>query len=62
MTEFLSIVFSGINRLREKFLAASFSGQPIFSEVGFDLLSSMLTYDPDKVTQYFQISCWHLTM
>jgi hypothetical protein len=28
----------------------------------FDVLSSILTYDRDKVTKYFQISCCHLTM
>nr|TKW09298.1 hypothetical protein SEVIR_6G085400v2 [Setaria viridis] len=36
------------NRLRDKFPAASFSGRPILSEVGFDLLNNLLTYDPDK--------------
>ncbi|CAN6235453.1 unnamed protein product [Urochloa humidicola] len=36
------------NRLRDKFPAASFSGRPILSEAGFDLLNSLLTYDPDK--------------
>jgi hypothetical protein len=37
------------NRLRDKFPAASFSGRPILSEAGFDLLNRLLTYDPDKV-------------
>ncbi|KAL6652485.1 hypothetical protein ACP70R_011410 [Stipagrostis hirtigluma subsp. patula] len=36
------------NRLRDKFPAASFSGRPILSEAGFDLLNRLLTYDPDK--------------
>uniref|UniRef100_K3YMD2 [RNA-polymerase]-subunit kinase n=1 Tax=Setaria italica TaxID=4555 RepID=K3YMD2_SETIT len=36
------------NRLRDKFPAASFSGRQILSEVGFDLLNNLLTYDPDK--------------
>jgi len=45
------------NRLRDKFPAASFSGRPILSEAGFDLLNSLLTYDPDKVQ--FIISNWH---
>jgi cell division cycle 2-like protein len=48
------------NRLRDKFPAASFSGRPILSEAGFDLLNSLLTYDPDKVK--FVISNWHLLM
>ncbi|ONM16464.1 hypothetical protein ZEAMMB73_Zm00001d003222 [Zea mays] len=34
--------------LRDKFPAASFSGRPILSEAGFDLLNRLLTYDPDK--------------
>ena len=48
------------NRLRDKFPAASFSGRPILSEAGFDLLNSLLTYDPDKVQ--FRISNGHLLM
>ncbi|KAF2934636.1 hypothetical protein DAI22_04g177700 [Oryza sativa Japonica Group] len=36
------------NRLRDKFPAASFSGRPILSEAGFDLLNNLLTYDPEK--------------
>ncbi|KAG9439331.1 hypothetical protein H6P81_019496 [Aristolochia fimbriata] len=36
------------NRLREKFPPASFSGRPILSEAGFDLLNKLLTYDPEK--------------
>lgn len=48
------------NRLRDKFPAASFSGRQILSEVGFDLLNNLLTYDPDKVQ--FIISNWHLIM
>nr|WNT93106.1 CDKG2-2 protein [Phyllostachys edulis] len=36
------------NRLREKFPAASFSGRPLLSEAGFDLLNRLLTYDPEK--------------
>ncbi|XP_062226006.1 cyclin-dependent kinase G-2-like [Phragmites australis] len=36
------------NRLRDKFPAVSFSGRPILSEAGFDLLNGLLTYDPDK--------------
>nr|WNT93104.1 CDKG1-2 protein [Phyllostachys edulis] len=36
------------NRLRNKFPAASFTGGPILSEAGFDLLNRLLTYDPEK--------------
>eukprot|EP01018_Ginkgo_biloba_P029667 Gb_20773 [translate_table: standard] len=36
------------NKLREKFPAVSFSGRPTLSESGFDLLSKLLTYDPNK--------------
>lgn len=36
------------NVLRKKFPAASFIGSPVLSEVGFDLLSKLLAYDPDK--------------
>jgi cell division cycle 2-like protein len=36
------------NRLREKFPAVSFTGGLILSEAGFDLLSRLLTYDPEK--------------
>ncbi|CAL5440846.1 unnamed protein product [Camellia sinensis] len=36
------------NTLREKFPAISFKGSPVLSEQGFDLLSQLLTYDPEK--------------
>ncbi|MED6135577.1 hypothetical protein PIB30_047841 [Stylosanthes scabra] len=36
------------NMLRKKFPVASFTGQPVLSESGFDLLSRLLTYDPEK--------------
>ncbi|GFQ07547.1 cyclin-dependent kinase g-2 [Phtheirospermum japonicum] len=36
------------NLLRKKFPATSFSGSPVLSDAGFDLLSKLLTYDPDK--------------
>ncbi|KAL6903595.1 hypothetical protein ACP4OV_004408 [Aristida adscensionis] len=35
------------NRLRDKFPGASFSGRPILSEAGFDLLNKLLNYNPD---------------
>jgi len=35
--------------LRMKFPAASFTGLPVLSESGFDLLNKLLAYDPDKV-------------
>ncbi|KAG4933049.1 Cyclin-dependent kinase G-2 [Glycine soja] len=37
-----------INTLRKKFPAASFTGLPVLSELGFDLLKRLLTYDPEK--------------
>ncbi|TVU29382.1 hypothetical protein EJB05_20946 [Eragrostis curvula] len=36
------------NRLREKFPAVSFTGGLTLSEAGFDLLTRLLTYDPEK--------------
>ncbi|KAJ3691637.1 hypothetical protein LUZ61_020801 [Rhynchospora tenuis] len=36
------------SKLREKFPRISFSGQPTLSDVGFDLLNKLLTYDPEK--------------
>jgi hypothetical protein len=37
-----------------------FSGRPMLSETGFDLLNKLLTYDPDKVVSFtintFQVS------
>nr|DAD30631.1 TPA_asm: hypothetical protein HUJ06_009482 [Nelumbo nucifera] len=37
------------NLLRKKFPATSFTGSPILSDSGFDLLNKLLTYDPEKV-------------
>ncbi|KAE9601395.1 putative protein-serine/threonine kinase CMGC-CDK-PITSLRE family [Lupinus albus] len=34
--------------LRRKFRASSFIGLPVLSELGFDLLEKLLTYDPEK--------------
>ncbi|KAL1539270.1 cyclin-dependent kinase [Salvia divinorum] len=36
------------NLLRRKFPATSFTGSPVLSDAGFDLLNRLLTYDPDK--------------
>ncbi|XP_021285704.1 cyclin-dependent kinase 10 isoform X1 [Herrania umbratica] len=36
------------NLLRRKFPAASFTGSPVLSDAGFDLLNRLLTYDPEK--------------
>ncbi|KAJ4960418.1 hypothetical protein NE237_020328 [Protea cynaroides] len=36
------------NMLRKKFPATSFTGSPILSDAGFDLLNKLLTYDPEK--------------
>lgn len=37
------------NLLRKKFPATSFTGSPVISDAGFDLLNRLLTYDPEKV-------------
>jgi hypothetical protein len=37
------------NLLRKKFPATSFTGSPVLSDSGFDLLNKLLTYDPEKV-------------
>ncbi|XP_050879274.1 cyclin-dependent kinase G-2 isoform X3 [Lathyrus oleraceus] len=34
--------------LRKKFPATSFTGSPVLSDSGFDLLNKLLTYDPEK--------------
>ncbi|GMH27674.1 hypothetical protein Nepgr_029517 [Nepenthes gracilis] len=36
------------NQLRKKFPATSFTGTPVLSDAGFDLLNRLLTYDPEK--------------
>ncbi|GMY26464.1 cyclin-dependent kinase G-2 isoform X1 [Fagus crenata] len=36
------------NLLRKKFPATSFTGSPVLSDSGFDLLDKLLTYDPEK--------------
>ncbi|OMP00212.1 hypothetical protein COLO4_12812 [Corchorus olitorius] len=36
------------NMLRKKFPATSFTGTPVLSDAGFDLLNKLLTYDPEK--------------
>ncbi|KAK7330601.1 hypothetical protein VNO77_24798 [Canavalia gladiata] len=39
------------NMLRKKFPATSFTGSPVLSELGFDLLKKLLTYDPaERIT------------
>lgn len=37
------------NLLRKKFPPTSFTGSPVLSDSGFDLLNKLLTYDPEKV-------------
>ncbi|KAG4989988.1 hypothetical protein JHK85_032971 [Glycine max] len=39
---------SWCNLLRKKFPATSFTGSPVLSDSGFDLLNKLLTYDPEK--------------
>lgn len=36
------------NLLRKKFPATSFTGSPVLSDSGFDLLNRLLTYDPER--------------
>ncbi|VVA94388.1 unnamed protein product [Arabis nemorensis] len=36
------------NLLRKKFPASSFTGSPVLSDAGFDLLNKLLTYDPER--------------
>ncbi|KAG8383277.1 hypothetical protein BUALT_Bualt05G0167800 [Buddleja alternifolia] len=36
------------NLLRRKFPATAFTGSPVLSDAGFDLLNKLLTYDPEK--------------
>ncbi|KAI4385142.1 hypothetical protein MLD38_003200 [Melastoma candidum] len=36
------------NLLRKKFSPTSFTGSPVLSDTGFDLLNKLLTYDPEK--------------
>jgi cell division cycle 2-like protein len=36
------------NLLRKKFPATSFTGSPVLSDSGLDLLNKLLTYDPEK--------------
>ncbi|CAN8278349.1 unnamed protein product [Cochlearia groenlandica] len=36
------------NLLRKKFPAASFTGAPVLSELGFDLLNRLLNFDPER--------------
>ena len=42
--------------LRKKFPATSFTGSPVLSELGFDLLKKLLTYDPEEVNVVHGIS------
>ncbi|XP_022765654.1 cyclin-dependent kinase G-2-like [Durio zibethinus] len=37
------------NLLRRKLPAVSFTGSPVLSDVGFDLLNRLFIYDPEKV-------------
>ncbi|KAL3571231.1 hypothetical protein D5086_028480 [Populus alba] len=36
------------NQLRKKFPFTPFTGSPVLSDLGFDLLNKLLTYDPEK--------------
>jgi hypothetical protein len=42
-------IYCRCSMLRMKFPAASFTGLPVLSESGFDLLNKLLAYDPEKV-------------
>ncbi|KAL2321703.1 hypothetical protein Fmac_026082 [Flemingia macrophylla] len=39
---------SELEQVEKKFPATSFTGLPVLSETGFDLLKNLLTYDPEK--------------
>lgn len=41
--------------MRKKFPATSFIGSPALTDLGFDLLSKLLTYDPEKVISSIKI-------
>lgn len=43
-----NIVKQPYNHLRKRFPAATFTGSPVLTELGFDLLNKLLTYDPEK--------------
>uniref|UniRef100_A0A2P2M8V0 cyclin-dependent kinase n=1 Tax=Rhizophora mucronata TaxID=61149 RepID=A0A2P2M8V0_RHIMU len=43
------------NLLRKKFPATSFTGSPVLSDSGFDLLNKLLTYDPEKVDMQLHV-------
>ncbi|XP_076940491.1 cyclin-dependent kinase G-2-like isoform X1 [Bidens hawaiensis] len=44
----VNVVKHQYNLLRRKFPATSFTGSPVLSDAGFDLLNKLLTYDPEK--------------
>ncbi|KAL8520117.1 hypothetical protein ACS0TY_010878 [Phlomoides rotata] len=44
----VNFVKNKYNLLRKKFPATSFTGSPVLSDAGFDLLNKLLTYDPEK--------------
>ncbi|TKY47747.1 Cyclin-dependent kinase G-2 [Spatholobus suberectus] len=44
----VNFVKNQYNLLRKKFPATSFTGSPVLSDSGFDLLNKLLTYDPEK--------------
>ncbi|KAG4387574.1 hypothetical protein GLYMA_11G248500v4 [Glycine max] len=44
----VNFVKNKCNLLRKKFPATSFTGSPVLSDSGFDLLNKLLTYDPEK--------------
>lgn len=52
-----NLIFFRYNMLRKKFPATSFTGSPVLSDAGFDLLNRLLTYDPEKVSMY-QVSAF----
>ncbi|CAH9108488.1 unnamed protein product [Cuscuta europaea] len=44
----ISFVKHQYNLLRKKFPATSFTGSPVLSDAGLDLLNKLLTFDPEK--------------
>lgn len=42
--------------MRKKFPATSFTGSPVLSDAGFNLLNKLLTYDPEEVSLLSRLS------
>jgi hypothetical protein len=58
--EVICYLYWRCSMLRMKFPAASFTGLPVLSESGFDLLNKLLAYDPEKVCYLCNDMSWWL--